>query len=272
MQLSISVGMGANKLIAAVATKQAKPGKQVRVPIGEEQPYLAPWPVRVLPGAGPQAAGRLDRLNVHQVGEVATVPVPVLAALFGARGRVLHEQAHGIDPRPVQATKTAAIRQPAHQLRPADRRPRFPAGHARLSARPGHHLAALPQSCHARTGVDHPLRRLRKRPGPSFLSTVHRPARGTASAARDRFERLYQRRLPLRLLGVELSPVVPPDPQPALFVDPEIERDRRLAACKDAIRQRFGFTALLDGSALVLAQHLDRDRENFQLRTPCLTR
>jgi DNA polymerase IV len=91
-------------------------------------------------------------------------------------------------------------------------------------------------------------------------------------AARDRFERLYQRRLPLRLLGVELAPLAPPDPQPSLFPDATAERDRRLAECKDAIRHRFGFTALLDGSALVLAERLDRDRENFRLRTPCLTR
>ena len=91
-------------------------------------------------------------------------------------------------------------------------------------------------------------------------------------AARDRFERLYQRRLPLRLLGVELTPLVPPGAQPSLFIEPDVERDRRLAACKDAIRRRFGFTSLLNGSALVLAERLDHDRENFRLRTPCLTR
>ena len=33
-------------------------------------------------------AERLDRLNVHQVGEVAVMPVPLLRGLFGARGRV----------------------------------------------------------------------------------------------------------------------------------------------------------------------------------------
>src|SRR5439155_23503975 len=91
-------------------------------------------------------------------------------------------------------------------------------------------------------------------------------------AARDRFEVLYQRRLPLRLLGVELTPLGPPEQQPALFPDPGEERARRLDVCKDAIRHRFGFTALLSGSALLLAEKLDRDRENFRLRTPCLTR
>jgi hypothetical protein len=60
--------------------------------------------------------------------------------------------------------------------------------------------------------------------------------------------------------------------QPELFPDPAAERARRLSACKDAIRQRFGFMALVSGSALVLAERLEHDRDNFRLRTPCLTR
>jgi hypothetical protein len=93
---------------------------------------------------------------------------------------------------------------------------------------------------------------------------------------RECFERLYQRRLPLRLLGVLLAPLTARDPQPELFSGlahgDAAERARRLAECKDAIRHRYGFTALLSGSALMLANGLDRDRENFRLRTPCLTR
>jgi hypothetical protein len=91
-------------------------------------------------------------------------------------------------------------------------------------------------------------------------------------AARDRFARLYQRRLPLRFLGVELTPLTAPDRQPTLFPDPDAERARRLAEAKDAVRHAFGFTALLSGEALALAEQLPRDRENFRLRTPCLTR
>ncbi len=91
-------------------------------------------------------------------------------------------------------------------------------------------------------------------------------------AARDRFETLYQRRLPLRLVGIELSPLVPHDGQGLLFADPDPERAARLAMCKDEVRRRFGFTALLSGSALLLAGRMEHDRENFRMRTPCLTR
>src|SRR5712692_2134581 len=80
--LSVSVGVVTNKLVAKVATKQAKPGQQVRVQAGTEQEYLAPWPARVLPGVGPKVEARLERLNVHQVGVLAEIPVPVLRGLF----------------------------------------------------------------------------------------------------------------------------------------------------------------------------------------------
>src|SRR5947209_3756951 len=80
-------------------------GLIVLVPAGVEREYLAPWPARVLPGVGPKVEGRLDRLNVQRVGEVAAVPLPVLRGLFGAQGRLLHDQARGIDPRPVEPSR-----------------------------------------------------------------------------------------------------------------------------------------------------------------------
>ena len=68
------------------------------------------------------------------------------------------------------------------------------------------------------------------------------------------------------------APLTPVQRQPDLFADADTERQRRLAECKDAIRQRFGFMAVTAGSALVVAEQLDHDRDNFRLRTPCLTR
>src|SRR5258708_188371 len=130
--LSVSIGIGANKLVAAVATQDGKhrrvknsgvgcrvwgvvnqmtrhptpdtrhPTPVVRVPAGGERDYLAPWPAEVLPGVGPKLRARLYRLNVRRVAHVAAVPLPVLCGLFGARGRALRDLAHGIDPRPVQ--------------------------------------------------------------------------------------------------------------------------------------------------------------------------
>jgi DNA polymerase-4 len=272
VQLGVSIGIGINKLVAKVATREAKPGRQMIVRPGGERAYLAPWPVRVLPSAGPRLAGRLERLNVAQVGEVAGMPLTLLRGLFGGRGVVLHEQAHGIDPRPVKP------RPPLHTL---SRRTSFEPPMADLTFLHAmldylldrattwmrfHGLATRGVALTIRYG--------------DYMAVVGRTAfrrpvdqeRELREAARDRFDRLYQRRLPLRLTSIELGPLQPAEHQPSLFADPAGEQARRLAECKDAVRRRFGFTSLLSGSALVLAQRLERDRENFRLRTPCLTR
>ena len=276
VRLSVSVGIGSNKLVAKVATKQAKPGREVCVAPGTERQYLAPWSARVLPGAGRKIGDRLEQLNVQRVYEVAEMPVPVLRGLFGNQGRVLHDQAWGIDDRPVEPHKPplSVSRRTSFDPPCGDRLflramldylveragswlryHRLIARGAQLSIRYGDYQSAdrrIPFSCP--TDCDQDLQ----------------------GEVRECFERLYQRRLPLRLLGVTLAPLVAPDPQPMLFSrlenDSEMERARRLAECKDAIRRRYGFTALLSGSALAMANSLDRDRENFRLRTPCLTR
>jgi DNA polymerase-4 len=270
--LSVSIGIGSNKLIAKVATKAAKPGQQVCVRFGEERDYLAPWPTRVLPGVGPRVESRLQRLNVQHVGVLAGIPVPVLRGLFGRQGPVLYDQAQGIDPRPVEPRRPPQSVSRCTSFDPpiADRvflraMLDYLLGRAAAWMR-FHSLAARGLVVTIRYG-DYESDQGRE--------TFRQPTGSDETlkeAARERFETLYHRRLPLRLLGIELTPLGPPDPQPVLFPDPRAMCARRLDACKDAIRRRFGFTALLSGTELMLAERLDRDRQNFRLRTPCLTR
>jgi DNA polymerase IV len=287
VRLSVSIGIGSNKLVSKVATKDAKQKRlqiadcrlqtekksaMVNVRPGEEREYLAPWPARVLPGVGRKVEARLGRLNVQRVGEMAAVPLPVLRGLFGAQGRVLRDQAHGIDPRPVEPRKPPqSVSRRTSFDPPAADRAFVRAMLDYLLERAVvwlrfHDLAARGLVLSIRYG-DYE--------GAEGRVALRRPtddARVLKEAAGERFERLYSRRLPLRLVGVELAPLEPPDRQASLFPDPGAERARRLAACTDAIRQRFGFTAILNGSGLLLAERLERDRENFRLRTPCLTR
>jgi DNA polymerase-4 len=283
VQVSISIGMATNKLVAKVATKDAKQRKSqsairnpqsaiVEVPTGNEQDYLAPWPVRVLPGAGRKVGDRLERINVQVVGEVAAMPASLLTGLFGNFGKTLHQQSHGIDLRPVEPHRPQQSVSRCSSFDP-------PTGdRAFLRAMVDYlmdravtwlrfnDLATRALTVSIRYGdyeydVGHE----------SFRRPIDQDA-DLKEAARDRFERLYQRRLPLRLIGVDLSPLVPPERRPDLFPDPTVERNRRLLACVDDVRQRFGFTSLLSGAELLLAGRLERDRENFRMRTPCLSR
>jgi DNA polymerase IV len=272
VRLSISIGIGANKLVSRVATRAAKPGKVVRVPLGAERAYLAPWPVRVLPGAGGKIGTRLERLNVDRVGEVAVMPVPVLRGLFGGQGRLLLQQSHGIDQRCVEPHKPQLSVGRRNSFNPPVAE--LPFLHAMLTYLLDRATSWMRFQKLATRGLT-----LTIRYGDYETATgresFRRPVESETllrEAAHDRLGRLYQRRLPLRFLGVSLSPLVPPLREPTLFPDDQLQQNERLREVRDAIRQRYGFTSLLSGATLQLADKLGRDRENFQMRTPCLTR
>jgi len=270
--LGVSIGVGGSKMIAAVAGEKAKPGRNISVPPGAERAYLAPWPANVLPGVGPKVAARLDRINVQKVGELAQVPLGVLCGLFGQQGKTLRDQAHGIDRRPVEPFRPPQSVSRRTSFDPPTGDPAFL--RAMLDHLTERAAAWLRFQNRAARGVTVTIR-YGDYEFAEGRTALRRPTAGEQElkeAARDRFARLGTRRLPLRLLGITLSPVVAPDGQAGLFPDPAEERRRRLNDCVDAVRRRFGFLALTSGASLVLSEKLERDRENYKLRTPCLTR
>lgn len=101
--LSCSIGVASSKVVAKVASDRRKPGGLTVVPRGREAAFLAPFPVRLLPGVGPRAEARLTAAGVGTIGELAALGDNELAALLpGKIGRLLHDRAQGIDPRPLE--------------------------------------------------------------------------------------------------------------------------------------------------------------------------
>jgi DNA polymerase IV len=104
--LPITVGVARTKFLAKVASGVAKPDGLLVVPPDGELEFLHPLPVERLWGVGPVTAGRLRRLGIGSVGEVATYPENVLMSVVGrAAGRKLHALSHNRDPRPVVARR-----------------------------------------------------------------------------------------------------------------------------------------------------------------------
>ena len=101
LSLAASVGIASGKSLAKVASDAAKPDGLLLVPPGEEAAFLAPRPLRELPGLGPKAEAALLRLGVKTLGQVANMPAARLRSLFGGWGPALAERARGIDPAPV---------------------------------------------------------------------------------------------------------------------------------------------------------------------------
>ena len=96
-ELPCTVAIAPNKLVAKVATDWGKPDGYVRVGCGEERSFLAPLPVRKLPGAGPRTCETLESLGVLTLGQLAALPLPVLERVFGQVTAVgLQRAAQGI--------------------------------------------------------------------------------------------------------------------------------------------------------------------------------
>jgi DNA polymerase-4 len=104
-RLTVSVGVGPNKLVAKIASDFNKPDGLTVVKPGEVETFLAPLPVRRLFGVGPAAGRSLAELGVTTVAELRALSVDRLMARFGQWGRVLFERARGIDERPVRTTR-----------------------------------------------------------------------------------------------------------------------------------------------------------------------
>jgi DNA polymerase-4 len=99
-RLTCSLGVGTSKVVCKVASDRRKPGGVTVVPPGTERRFLAPLPVRALPGVGPRAEDRLRAAGIDTIGGLAALSDVELAALLpGSVGRVLRDRARGIDPR-----------------------------------------------------------------------------------------------------------------------------------------------------------------------------
>jgi DNA polymerase-4 len=111
--LSASLGVASCKVVAKVASDRRKPGGITVVLPGREGAFLAPFPVRRLPGVGPRAEERLRALGVERIGELAGLPDEELGRLLpGKVGLLLRDRARGIDPRPLEVEQeTVSISQ-----------------------------------------------------------------------------------------------------------------------------------------------------------------
>lgn len=108
-----SVGLAASKMLAKIASEQAKPDGLVLIEPGTERALLGPMPVRTLPGVGPATGDHLRRAGITTVDEIAEAGEDELVRLLGkAHGHALYAMALAHDERPVVAereTKSVSV-------------------------------------------------------------------------------------------------------------------------------------------------------------------
>lgn len=99
--LPISLAMSVNKLVSKVATGEFKPNAQARIAPGEEKDFLAPLAVEKIPMIGKQTASFLYDMGVRTVRTLREMPAQFLVSAFGKNGLSLWKKAHAEDTSPV---------------------------------------------------------------------------------------------------------------------------------------------------------------------------
>lgn len=99
--LPVSMGLSVNKMVSKVATSEAKPNGQLWIDGQSVQPFLAPMAVRKIPYLGASMARQLAYLGVRKILTLREIPQPVLERAFGRHGTFLFRRARGEDDSPI---------------------------------------------------------------------------------------------------------------------------------------------------------------------------
>jgi DNA polymerase-4 len=242
--------VAANKLVAKVATRLVKPDGEYIVAAGEEEPFLAPLPLALIPGIEPEDLLRLREFNLTRAGEVAALRLEELRVRFGSRAMLLYEAVRGIDPSPVLAAGQKPPKVTADHVFGTDTNEAetLRAALYRLVEQAGAELRRRRRAA-LRVAVlleysdgAHCARQAAARPATANDITLFEVA-GRA------LELAWMRRVRVRRLRLVCDRLAFPPAQLALFGDdrqPAEKRDRLISAL-DAARRRFGADALQFG-------------------------
>lgn len=94
--LPISFGLSSNKMMAKIATNQAKPNGYLQIPFGKEKEFLAPLAVDEIPGVGKHAQEVLAYIGVKTIKQLSETNIEILEERLGKWGTDLKLKAEGL--------------------------------------------------------------------------------------------------------------------------------------------------------------------------------
>jgi len=100
--LPISFGLSENKTVSKVATGEAKPNNHLKIELGIEKQFLAPLPVRKIPMVGEVTSQLLRKMGIVKIKTVQEMPLQVMDNILGENGKTIWRKANGIDTSPVE--------------------------------------------------------------------------------------------------------------------------------------------------------------------------
>lgn len=235
--LPISWGLASNKLISKVATNEVKPNGQLEIPFGNEKGFLAPLSIVKIPGVGKETGYKLLKMGVETVKTLSEIPVEMMENLLGKSGIDLWRKANGIDESPVI---------PFHEQKSISTETTF-----QTDTIDTNFLSS--QLVRMTEEIAFQLRQQNKLTGcvtvkvrysnfETFTKQITIPYSNAdhvlLQTAKELFNKLYERRLLVRLLGIRFTNLVPGNYQISLFDD--TQEMISLYQAIDSVKKRFG--------------------------------
>lgn len=259
--LPISLALSVNKLVSKVATGEFKPHAEAHIPAGKEKDFLAPLAVEKIPMIGRETASFLHDMGVRTVQTLREMPVQFLISAFGKNGRALWNKAHGEDASPVipyseqksistectfdsdtidvkrlKSVLVAMVEKIAFNLRDQRKLTSCVAVKIRYA------------------NFDTETKQLRI----AYTSSDHVLMRVVAAL----FDKLYNRRMLIRLVGVRLSGLVHGNYQINLFDD--TAENINLYQSIDHIKHKYGLEKVIRANTLEVNKRVRKDLNMFK--------
>jgi DNA polymerase-4 len=240
--LPISFGLSTNKTVSKIATGEAKPNNQININKGTEKPFLSPLSVRKIPMVGLKTYQTLCNLGVKRIATIQEMPQEMLESVLGQNGSVIWKKAQGIDNSPViQYNERKSISNERTFDKDTIDVVKLKGILAAMAENLAFQLRRGQKVCACIT--------VKIRYSDFQTQTLQRRIPYSAAdhdiipIVMELFERIYNRRLLVRLIGVRLSELVNGHYQIRLFDDNE--RLLNLYKAMDKIRDRFGERAVI---------------------------
>ncbi len=266
LSLPTTIGIASNRTIAKIATDYAKPDGLIVIPQGKEIEFLSPLPVGVLPGIGPKNFEILNCLGIEKVEDFLRTPPSILNLALGSQARIINFLIYGGDYKYLPKTRSVS------------RETTFNEDTLDLDFVEAMVYYLLERACHQIRSENLLGRTISVKIRFSDFKTVSTQRKIFPTncqqiifpVARTLLHSLLKERKRIRLVGVNISELIPANNQKTLF-DKKTEKLKLLNSALDRIRKRFGFSSVFSARVLRLKDHYQENTDGYILHTPSLS-
>jgi DNA polymerase-4 len=255
--LPISFGLSENKTVSKIATSESKPNGEKQILHGFEKTFLAPLSIRKIPGIGEKTNSTLQKMGISKIETIQNMPILAMQKVLQENGASIWRKANGIDKSPIE---------PFTEQKSMSKETTFDKDTTNAEQLQNVLVAMIDT-------LAFDLRKLQKVAGcitiklkysdfqtHTFQATIPYTASDHVllQKATELFQKNYNRRVLIRLIGVKFSNLVSGFNQINLFED--TEEKINLYSALDKIRLRFGENAI--GKAVGLRDKKDTNEHD----------